>query len=77
MERVGELRTLISSALLHQDHTYSLSAMGKPLTDETVTLAAAGLVRRTVDSRIRAPLETRDLGQCSLAGIARWPHFRK
>ncbi|XP_064388211.1 UBX domain-containing protein 6-like isoform X2 [Halichondria panicea] len=44
MERVGELRTLISSALLHQDHTYSLSAIGKPLTDDMATLAAAGLV---------------------------------
>ena len=44
MEKIVEVRTFISEALVHQTHVFSLSALGKPVMDEEATLASAGLV---------------------------------
>jgi len=43
-EKLSEIRSLLSQHLVHQDHTYNLSTVGKPLPDDTGTFASAGLV---------------------------------
>ena len=44
MEKIVDVRTFISEALIHQSHVFSLSALGKAVLDEEETLASAGLV---------------------------------
>ena len=44
MEKIVDVRTFISEALIHQSHVFSLSALGKPVLDEEETLASTGLV---------------------------------
>ena len=44
MEKIVDVRTFISEALIQQSHVFSLSALGKPVLDEEETLASAELV---------------------------------
>ena len=44
LEKLGEVRAFVSATLADQSHVFSLSLMGRPILDDSVTLAAFGLV---------------------------------